>query len=139
MEFRRRRKRQAPGVIVVSLIDILLVLLIFLMVTSTFKQTPSLKIALPESTQAQKGAKESTMIVTINKESPFFFLDARPVTLESLQRELIEARQGNPDITLAIRPDKQAAVENFYKVIDAAKTANIQSINAFAEKPAAQQ
>ncbi len=40
--------------------DVLIVLLIFLMVTTTFKQQPSLRLALPESSQAQKeGANEN--------------------------------------------------------------------------------
>ena len=54
MRFYVRKRRQAPSVIIVALIDILIVLLIFLMVTSTFKQQPVLKLALPESSQAQK-------------------------------------------------------------------------------------
>ena len=45
--------------IIVALIDILIVMLIFIIVTSTFKQQPALKLALPESSQAKKsGATE---------------------------------------------------------------------------------
>ena len=64
MRFYVRKRRQAPAVIIVALIDILIVLLIFLMVTTTFKQQPALKIALPESSQAQKsGANETVPLV----------------------------------------------------------------------------
>ena len=60
MRFSVRKRRQAPAVIIIALIDILIVLVIFLIVTTTFKQQPSLKIVLPESSQAQKsGAKEA--------------------------------------------------------------------------------
>ena len=64
MQFYAHKRRQAPAVIIVALIDILIVLLIFLMVTTTFKQQPALKLALPESSQAQKtGASEAPPVV----------------------------------------------------------------------------
>ena len=53
MRFFVRKRRQTPTVIIVALIDVLIVLLIFLIVTPTFKQQPSLRLALPESSQAQ--------------------------------------------------------------------------------------
>ena len=60
MQFLVHKRRQTPAVIIVALIDVLIVLLIFLLATTTFKQQPSLKLALPESSQAQKtGANES--------------------------------------------------------------------------------
>jgi hypothetical protein len=47
-----------------SLVDVLIVLLIFLMVTTTFKQQSALKLKLPESSQAQKsGANENPPLV----------------------------------------------------------------------------
>ena len=46
MRFTTHKRRQAPAVIIISLIDILIVLLIFMMVTTSFRQTPALKLAL---------------------------------------------------------------------------------------------
>ena len=54
MRFVIRKRRSTPTIIIVALVDVLIVLLIFLMVTTTFKQQPGLKLALPESSQAQK-------------------------------------------------------------------------------------
>ena len=47
MKFVTHKRRQAPAVIIISLIDILIVLLIFMMVTTSFRQTPALRLALP--------------------------------------------------------------------------------------------
>ena len=55
MRFTTRKQRQAPAVIIISLIDILIVLLIFLMVTTTFKQFPAVKLTLPEAKQPNRG------------------------------------------------------------------------------------
>ena len=54
MRFSIRKKHTAPAVIIVALIDVLIVLVIFLLVTTTFKQVPSLKLTLPASRQALK-------------------------------------------------------------------------------------
>ena len=67
MQFATRKRRGTPAVIIVSLIDVLIVVLIFLMVTTTFKQQPALKLALPESNQQKTGATADALIVTIQK------------------------------------------------------------------------
>ncbi len=73
MRFYARKRRQAPAVIIVALIDVLIVLLIFLLVTTTFKQQPALKLALPESSQAQKsGAQEAPpLAVSVDPKGSF--------------------------------------------------------------------
>ncbi len=53
------RKRRAPSIIIVSLIDILAILLIFFIVTTTFqKNLPQLQINLPESKTAEQAPAE---------------------------------------------------------------------------------
>ena len=62
MRFKVHKRRQAPAVIIISLIDILIVLLIFLMVTTTFRQVPAVKINLPQSATApKKGARTASI------------------------------------------------------------------------------
>src|SRR5207237_8411625 len=105
MRFYVRKRRNAPAVIIVALIDVLIVLLIFLMVTTTFKQQPALKLALPESSQAQKsGANEDAPLVLTIDESGILRLgvDATPVTADSLRDKLVEALGKTPNLKLAI-------------------------------------
>ncbi|MGV3772856.1 MAG: ExbD/TolR family protein [Verrucomicrobiales bacterium] len=137
MRFTTRKRRQAPAVIIISLIDILIVLLIFLMVTTTFKQHPAVKLALPESRQAKEGtSQEPHVIVTIAKTEPFFFIDTTPVTLVKLQEELVKRAKQNPNIQMAIRADTDAPFGQIVKVMDAAKEAKIKaSISTFIKNP----
>ncbi len=122
--------------IIVALIDILIVMLIFLMVTTTFKQQPALRLALPESSQAQKtGAQENApAVVSIDKEGALRFgPDTMPVTVERL-RELLAAEVArNPELRLAIAADKTAPWGQVVKVMDAAKEAKLKPgyVNAF--------
>ena len=137
MRFTTRKRRQAPAVIIISLIDILIVLLIFLMVTTTFKQHPAVKLALPESRQAREGASaEPNIIVTIAKTEPFFYLDTMPVTLSKLQDELVKRAKQNPNVQMAIRADTDAPFGQIVKVMDAAKEAKIKaSISTYIKGP----
>ena len=129
MQFTTRKRRQAPAVIIISLIDILIVLLIFLMVTTTFRQVPSLKINLPQSTSAPKPGTTTVppMIVTINKEEPYLYLNKLPITLTRLQEEFVKAVAQDTNVSVAIHPDKGAPVEELIDVLSAATTARIRA------------
>lgn len=133
MKFSARRKKAPPSIIIISLIDVLIVVLIFLIVTTTVKTQPSVKLTLPESRQALPGASEKSLIVTIPKEGPLYF-GAQPVTLDKLQQRLIESVQKNPEATLSIRADTDAAVGQMFKVMDIAKAAKVKSVNAFTKE-----
>jgi biopolymer transport protein ExbD len=132
MKFTTRTRRQAPAVIIISLIDILIVLLIFLMVTTTFKQFPAVKLTLPESRQPKPGASEDQMIVTVAKNPPHYYLNTKAVTLSKLQEEFTSRIARNTNASVAIRPDKDAEVEEFLRVIEAANAAKLKTqINVF--------
>src|SRR5262245_5526318 len=100
MRFSNRKRRQAPAIIIISLIDILIVLLIFLMVTTTFKQQPAVKLVLPQSQQAKQGASDNphSLILTIAKEAPYFFLNERAVTVDRLGETLKGAAAKDPEV-----------------------------------------
>jgi biopolymer transport protein ExbD len=141
MRFFIRKRRQPPAIIIVALIDILIVLLIFLMVTTTFKQQPALKLALPESSQAQKtGAHEDApLVVSIDASNTLRLgVDATPVTVDSLGERLIAAATKSPELKLAISADQNAGFGQIVKVMDAAKRAKIKYVSAFTREPGKQ-
>src|SRR5262245_26321929 len=94
MPSHRRKRRQPPAIIIVALIDIYTVLSIFLMDPTTIKQQPALKLALPESSQAQKsGANEKAPLVVSIDSSGNLRVgpDAKPITAKALKDELLAA------------------------------------------------
>ena len=134
MRFFVRKRRQTPTVIIVALIDVLIVLVIFLIVTTTFKQQPSLRLALPESTQAQKtGANEAApLVVSVDAQGNLRLgPEARPVTADRLREELISKASSDPNLKIAISADTSAPFGQIVKVMDAAKEAKIKMVNAF--------
>ncbi len=137
MRFFVRKRRSTPTVIIVALIDILIVLLIFLMVTTTFKQQPALKLALPESSQAQRsGADErAPKVVSIDpKGSLRYDTDNTPVTIERLRERLLADVARTPDLKLALRADEKAPFGQIVKVMDVAKEAKIKMVNAYTKE-----
>lgn len=141
MHFKPRKNRRVPSVIIVSLIDVLLVVLIFLMVTTTAKKLePALRLALPESKQAKPGASTDPkpFVVSVATNFPYFFIENRPLTIDQLQKELLAAAQKDPQLKLAIKADKRSPWGEVIKVIDAGKLAQVSSISAITEKPTVQ-
>ncbi|MBL9138267.1 MAG: biopolymer transporter ExbD [Verrucomicrobiales bacterium] len=138
MRFTQGRRRPAPSVIIVSLIDVLLVVLIFLMVSTTFRQTPAVRLALPQSKQGEKrGASPDRLVVTIAKTEPHLFLGTRPVTFERLEQELARLAAANSNLSLAIQADEGAPWGQIVRVMDAAKTAKIRTVDAATRSPGA--
>lgn len=137
MKFSNRKHRQAPTIIIISLIDILIVLLIFMMVTTTFRQQPALKLVLPESKQAKEGGSQDShsLVVTVAKQEPYFYLGQRPVTIDHLQEELNANAARDPQVAVWIRSDEDATVQRLLEALDAVKTAGVKNFHMLAKNP----
>lgn len=127
------RKRRAPSIIIVSLVDILTILLIFFVVSTTFKKDqPEVQINLPESaTATAQPAPTEHAIVSVN-EADEVRLDGNPLPVEELEaavRNLPAARK----TTLALEADKKASFGTIIKVMDALKLAGVKNLPAFTQ------
>ena len=129
------RKRRMPQVIIVSLIDIFAILLIFVIVTTTFKRAqPSVTIKLPESQTAVNAKKSDEPVVLSISENEEVFLDAKKVTVDQLKTEITKlvATKGTP--TLAMSADKKISYGFLIQVLDALKQAGVKgNLSAFTE------
>jgi biopolymer transport protein ExbD len=137
MHFHVHKRRQAPAVIIVALIDVLIVLLIFLMVTSTFRQQPAIPLALPQSTQAQKpGSSENApLLVSIDEKGLLRVgTDPKPITPDQLKSELQAQVEKKPDLVVAVSADKNSPLGEFVKVWDIAKEVKVKAVNLSAKE-----
>jgi biopolymer transport protein ExbD len=130
------RQRRTPQVIIVSLIDIFAILLIFVIVTTTFKRMqPEVTIKLPESKSAvSSDASEEPVVLSVS-ETEEIFLDAKPVTLSELTSAVqkLIAEKGRPN--LAMKADKKVSYGFLIQVLDALKEAGVKgNLSAFTEK-----
>jgi biopolymer transport protein ExbD len=132
MRFLVRKRRNAPTVIIVALVDVLIVLLIFLMVTTTFRQQPTLKLQLPESSQALKeGAtpNEPPFVINITSNA-VVIINNTTIRFDNLEARLQQEVARNPQLHLVINADKNAPWYRIIGVMDFAKKLKIKSVSA---------
>jgi len=131
------RKRRNPTIIIVSLIDILAILLIFFIVTTTFrKNQPQLQINLPESKTAEQAPAESTAPLVLRVKGPdAITLDEKPVTLQNLASSLNALQAQFPNRPIAMQADREAAFGVVVKVLDSLKEAGVKNIPTFTQPP----
>ncbi len=125
------RKRRAPSIIIVSLVDILTILLIFFVVSTTFKRDqPEVQINLPESkTSTTAPADLEPAIVSVDANDAVK-LDGQTVGVDELEgaiRGLTATRRSS----LALQADKKATFGTIIRVMDALKLAGVKNLPAF--------
>jgi biopolymer transport protein ExbD len=125
------KKRRAPSIIIVSLVDILTILLIFFVVSTTFKKDqPEVQINLPDSKTATSAPAEMEHAIVSVDESDEVKLDGKPVAvdeLESAVRNLPATRKSS----LALQADRKASWGTIIKVMDALKLAGVKNLPSF--------
>jgi biopolymer transport protein ExbD len=129
------RRRRTPQVIIVSLIDIFAILLIFVIVTTTFKTAqPEVTIKLPESKTAVAAEKLKEPVLLSIAENDELFLAARKLTMDELKPAVQALMRQSPPPILALNADKKAAFGTVIKVLDILKEAGVKgSLSAFTE------
>ncbi len=125
------RKRRAPSIIIVSLVDILTILLIFFVVSTTFKKDqPLVQINLPDSKTSTKSSSELEQAVVSVSETDEVRLDGQTIGVDELEasiRNLPATRKAG----LALQADKKASFGTIIKVMDALKLAGVKNLPAF--------
>jgi biopolymer transport protein ExbD len=125
------RKRRAPSIIIVSLVDILTILLIFFVVSTTFKKDqPEVQINLPESKTATKAPAELEHAIVTVDEADAIKLNDRPVDVEELESAVRNLSQ-TQKASLALQADRKASFGTIIKVMDALKLAGVRNLPAF--------
>jgi biopolymer transport protein ExbD len=127
------RKRRAPTIIIVSLVDILTILLIFFVVSTTFKKDqPQVDINLPESkTSTSKPAELEHAILSVDA-SDGVQLDGKAIAVDDLQ-QAVNDLPAERKSTLVLKADEKASFGIIVKVMDALKLAGVKNLPAFTQ------
>ena len=125
------RKRRAPSIIIVSLVDILTILLIFFVVSTTFKRDqPEVQINLPESKTSTKASSELEHAIVSVNENDEIRLDGQVVGVEELEKA-VRSFPPTRKSSLALQAGKKASFGTIIKVMDALKLAGVKNLPAF--------
>lgn len=136
MEFARRR-RVGASLNITPLIDVVLLLLIFFMISTTFVVQPGIPIRLPEAGSAASQLRRE-WVATVTARGELYLNEVR-VTPKTLQRQLAAAVGRGEIEVLIVKADEAARHGRVVEVMDAAKLAGVKRLAiATATKPAAQ-
>lgn len=135
MNFGSPNEQDETGIELTPLIDVVFLLLIFFMISTTFTKESSLKINLPASTGEQATAVPTSVEVQISAEAQYAIAAdsdgvAKPLinsTRDTLKRAL-SAFKSEEKVLLIIRADRKAPHESVIKVMDVAQQLGLTNI-----------
>ena len=134
MKFSRRRMEE-PEINLIPFIDVLLVVLIFLMLSTTYSRFTELQINLPAADAEKLRERPAEVIVAVASDGRYAVnrkaVDGRSV--EMLTLELSAAAAGRPDTVVIISADALAAHQAVVNVLDAARRAGLSRLTFAAQ------
>lgn len=130
MNFRRGSFREEPEINLVPFIDVLIVIVIFLAVTTTYSRFSELQINLPTA-EANRPADRPNQINIGVSASGQYVINGRPVAFSTpgaLAEELRKAAGTNPDPVVIINADSNATHQSVINVMESARLAGLGKI-----------
>ena len=129
MTMRFREKRFTKSIInLTPMVDMLFLILLFFLVTSSFIEQPNIKLELP-TTKYASTSKLEERVLTISRDGKLFFQN-EPVERKNLVSVLKNAFSKQDDKTLILRADKNVSYGTVVDIMDAAKGAGLRRIVA---------
>ncbi|MBQ8564446.1 MAG: biopolymer transporter ExbD [Bacteroidaceae bacterium] len=130
----KRRHRINPNFSMASMTDVIFLLLIFFMVTSTVVFPNAIKVNLPQSSQqaAAKPLSRVTIDADLNYYVAFGNEREQPTDIDSLVDFLLKTREREPEMFVAIYADQSVPYGEVVKILDLANKHNLKMVLATA-------
>jgi biopolymer transport protein ExbD len=133
VKLRQSSNRSDPEVNITPLIDVVFLLLIFFMITTTFMRESELELSLPQASGEVAERQDRPFELVIDARGKYL-IDDREVKdegIESLKLEISQSRKGREHLPFVIRADGRAPHQAVVTAMDAAGQLDIKRI-AFA-------
>jgi biopolymer transport protein ExbD len=131
MNFQRGRSKEEPEINLIPMIDVLLVILIFMMVTTTFSQIAELQINLPSADAEKQAQKPSEIVVGVDA-SAHYVINRVPLVnpdVDALSTALRRAAGDQTDPVIVINADAQATHQSVINIMEASRMAGYSRIS----------
>jgi biopolymer transport protein ExbD len=118
----RNRTPEQPEINLTSLVDVVLLLIIFFMASTTFVREAALRVELPEASPEPVSAGENALEITVTAEGSYLVNRQALVNnrADTLRRALERASDGKHDAPLVIRADARATHQSVVTAMDVA-------------------
>jgi biopolymer transport protein ExbD len=139
MRFRgiRASEDDEPEINLIPFIDVLLMTLIFLLVTTSFSREARLSVRLPEATAAIKDERPSLRVAIDSKGQ--YFIDDRQLlnnNADTLRSAMARAAAGMKDPLVVIHADAKTPYEAVVRVMDSARRLGLGNLSFATQQPA---
>lgn len=131
MNFRRGRSREEPEINLIPLIDVLLVVIIFLMLTTTYARFSGLEINLPSASAEEKAEKPNEVEVAVTATGQVV-VNGQPLSsteVSFIKEALVQAAGGREDPVIIISADAKTTHQSVVDVMQAAQSAGYPRIS----------
>lgn len=126
LNFRKGRPEE-PEINLIPFIDILLVVLIFLMASTTYSKFTELQVTLPTADAERLRERPREIVVLVSADGRYV-VNRKPVegrSVERLAAELNAVSEGAKDLVVIVSADATAAHQSVVNVMDAARRAGL--------------
>ena len=126
MNFRRGLERDTPEINLIPMIDVLLVILIFLMVTTSYGKFSELQINLPQAAGAGSSTPVSKPIAVAVDASEHYAINGKRVTFKNLNefaQALRKTAGSETDPVIVINADAKATHQSVIAIMEASRQA----------------
>lgn len=131
----RHRPAEEPEINLIPFIDVLLVILIFLMLSTTYSKFTELQVSLPTADADNLKDRPREIVVAVSADGRYVVnsqaVEGRAVEL--LSGALSQAAAGNSDLTVVVSADAAAAHQSVINVMDAARRAGLSRLTFAAQ------
>jgi biopolymer transport protein ExbD len=138
----RPHRKESPDINLTPLIDVVFLLLIFFMVSTTFDKESRIKVELPQAaTQDEKVEEKKTLDITVDAQGRFYVNQKEVINTEidTLKRAIEKAAKGQQDLPVIIMADAKAPYQAVITVMDAASQLGFVNMTFPTRQPAAEQ
>jgi len=130
MNFQRGRAKEEPEINLVPLIDVMMVILIFLMITTTYSKYTELKINLPTANAEKQREHANEISVLVDAEGKYV-IDRTPVVFSDVNAFAEDLRRASATLknpVVVISADAKATHQSVIRVMEAARVAGLSRI-----------
>lgn len=118
----------------VNLIDLVLILLIFFITTTTFLNIKLIELALPSAEGSTLESDRKPLVISIDREGTLF-VDKEKLCFDTLPELLKKRHLEDPKLEVVIAADAQSRHESFVKAVSAVKNEDIGRIGIITDPP----
>lgn len=137
MNFQRGREQDVPEINLIPLIDVLLVIIIFLMLTTTYAKFSGLEINLPTADAAKQAEQPNEVSVAVTANGQVL-VNKAPLAandVKSISEALRRAAGNNSDPIIVINADAKATHQSVVDIMQAAQSAGYPRISFATQSP----